>query len=32
MKRLLLDIRDNPGGPLDQAIKVVERVPAAAAR
>ena len=29
MKRLLLDIRDNPGGPLDQAIKVVERVPAA---
>lgn len=23
MKRLLLDIRNNPGGPLDQAIKVV---------
>jgi len=22
MKRLLLDLRDNPGGPLDQAIKV----------
>src|SRR5207247_3925910 len=22
MRRLLLDIRDNPGGPLDQAIKV----------
>ena len=22
MKRLLLDIRGNPGGPLDQAIKV----------
>ena len=29
MRRLLLDIRDNPGGPLDQAIKVVERIPAA---
>ena len=29
MKRLLFDIRGNPGGPLDQAIKVVERVPAA---
>ena len=29
MKRLLFDMRDNPGGPLDQAIKVVERVPAA---
>ena len=27
--RLLFDIRSNPGGPLDQAIKVVERVPAA---
>lgn len=25
MKRLLLDIRDNPGGPLDQAIKVSNR-------
>ena len=25
MKRLLLDIRDNPGGPLDQAIKVSDR-------
>ena len=22
MKRLLLDLRDNPGGPLDQAIRV----------
>ena len=29
MKRLLFDIRGNPGGPLDQAIKVAERVPAA---
>ena len=29
MRRLLFDIRGNPGGPLDQAIKVVERVPAA---
>ena len=28
MRRLMLDIRGNPGGPLDQAIKVVERVPA----
>ncbi len=26
MKRLLLDIRDNPGGPLDQAIRVSNRV------
>ena len=25
MKRLLLDLRDNPGGPLDQAIKVTDR-------
>lgn len=25
MKRLLLDIRENPGGPLDQAIKVSNR-------
>jgi carboxyl-terminal processing protease len=25
MKRLLLDLRDNPGGPLDQAIKVSNR-------
>jgi len=25
MKRLLLDLRDNPGGPLDQAIKVANR-------
>ncbi len=25
MKRLLLDIRDNPGGPLDQAIRVSNR-------
>ncbi len=25
MKRLLLDIRGNPGGPLDQAIKVASR-------
>lgn len=25
MKRLLLDLRDNPGGPLDQAIKVSDR-------
>ena len=29
MKRLLYDIRANPGGPLDQAIKVSGRVPAA---
>ena len=32
MKRLLFDIRGNPGGPLDQAIKVVERVPAASGK
>jgi carboxyl-terminal processing protease len=25
MKRLVLDLRDNPGGPLDQAIKVANR-------
>ena len=25
MKRLLLDLRDNPGGPLDQAIRVSNR-------
>lgn len=25
MSRLLLDLRDNPGGPLDQAIKVSDR-------
>ncbi|MGI8673318.1 MAG: S41 family peptidase [Luteitalea sp.] len=25
MRRLLLDLRDNPGGPLDQAIKVSDR-------
>jgi carboxyl-terminal processing protease len=25
MKRLVLDLRDNPGGPLDQAIKVSNR-------
>ena len=25
MQRLLLDIRDNPGGPLDQAIRVSNR-------
>lgn len=25
MQRLLLDLRDNPGGPLDQAIKVANR-------
>ena len=25
MKRLLLDLRDNPGGPLDQAIRVSDR-------
>ncbi|MGE0706334.1 MAG: S41 family peptidase [Vicinamibacterales bacterium] len=25
MKRLMLDLRDNPGGPLDQAIKVSNR-------
>jgi carboxyl-terminal processing protease len=25
MKRLLLDLRDNPGGPLDQAIRVSSR-------
>jgi carboxyl-terminal processing protease len=25
MKRLLLDIRDNPGGPLDQAIRISNR-------
>jgi carboxyl-terminal processing protease len=25
MRRLLLDLRDNPGGPLDQAIKVSNR-------
>jgi carboxyl-terminal processing protease len=25
MKRLLLDLRDNPGGPLDQAIKIANR-------
>jgi len=25
MKRVLLDIRDNPGGPLDQAIRVANR-------
>ena len=25
MKRLVLDIRENPGGPLDQAIKVSNR-------
>ena len=25
MKRLLFDIRGNPGGPLDQAIKVANR-------
>jgi carboxyl-terminal processing protease len=25
MQRLLLDLRDNPGGPLDQAIKVSDR-------
>ena len=27
MQRLILDLRDNPGGPLDQAIAVVEPVP-----
>ena len=32
MQRLVLDLRDNPGGPLDQAIAVVEPVPASAAR
>jgi carboxyl-terminal processing protease len=25
MKRLMLDLRDNPGGPLDQAIKISNR-------
>ena len=25
MKRLVLDLRDNPGGPLDQAIKIANR-------
>jgi carboxyl-terminal processing protease len=25
MKRLILDLRDNPGGPLDQAIKISNR-------
>jgi carboxyl-terminal processing protease len=25
MKRLVFDLRDNPGGPLDQAIKVANR-------
>ena len=25
MQRLLLDLRDNPGGPLDQAIRVSNR-------
>ena len=25
MQRLLLDLRDNPGGPLDQAIRVADR-------
>jgi carboxyl-terminal processing protease len=25
MKRLLFDLRDNPGGPLDQAIKIANR-------
>ena len=29
MKRLVLDLRDNPGGPLDQAIRIVEPLPAA---
>ena len=28
MKRLILDLRDNPGGPLDQAIRDLEPVPA----
>ena len=25
MQRLVLDLRDNPGGPLDQAIAVANR-------
>ena len=25
MKRLMLDLRDNPGGPLDQAIRISNR-------
>ena len=29
MKRLVLDLRSNPGGALDQAIRVVEPLPAA---
>ena len=29
MKRLVFDLRDNPGGALDQAIKVVQPLPAA---
>ena len=31
MKRLVFDLRDNPGGPLDQAIKHLQPVPAARA-
>ena len=26
MKRLMLDLRDNPGGPLDQAIRISNRI------
>ncbi len=25
MKRLVFDLRDNPGGPLDQAIRIANR-------